>query len=422
MTVAVEHPADELTPLADYLAGALRRLVPLPPLDLPLSEAHGRVLAEDVTAAGPWPAYDAAAIDGYAVAAADLNGGDTPVRLAVLGYLTAASSGVSPLAAGGCFAVAAGAPLPVAADTVVPAEWTDRGTAVVEIRERPRRGHGVRRTGEELPTGDLLAPAGTTLTPAVLAVLAATGVTQVSVRPRPRVVVLATGDELVESATAAGGSRPGQVVDVSCRAVAAAVVEAGGEAYAGIGADDPHRLCALLAGQAERADLIVTTGGTGTGPGDVVRQVLCRRDGARAPSVTFTELAAYPCGRLGFGTVGEAQVPVVCLPGDPGTALVGFEVLARPAIQVLAGVEPVFRPGVRGHLRESVRSPAGLREFRPALVTERRGGGYTVAPLPGGPHTLAGMARGNALMVLGERVDRAPAGTDVDVLLLDRRR
>src|SRR5690606_40674543 len=126
-------------------------------------------------------------------------------------------------------------------------------------------------------------------------------------------------------------------------------------------------------------------------------------------------------GLLGFGTVGEAQVPVVCLPGDPGAALVGFEVLARPAIQVRAGVEP-FRPGVRGHLRESVHSPAGLREFRPALVTERRGGGYAVAPLPGGPHTLAGMARGNALMVLGARVARAPAGTDVDVLLLDRRR
>lgn len=421
MTRTVEHAADELTPLADYLAGALRRLVPLPPLDLELADAHGRVLAEDVIAAGPWPAFDAAAIDGYAVSAADLTSGGLPVRLSVLGDLTAASWRVSRLTAGTCFAVAAGAPLPVAADTVVPADLTDRGMASVVIHERPRRGHGVRRSGEELSTGELLARAGTTLTPAVIAALAATGVTQVSVRPRPRVAVLATGDELVTSVAAGQGSRPGQVVDVSSRALAAAVAEAGGQAYPRICEDDPHRLRDLLEDQAHRMDLIVTTGGTGTGPDDVVRRVLGRRDGARAPSVSFTGLAAYPCGLLGFGTVGQTQTPVVCLPGDPGAALVGFEVLARPAIQLRAGVEPVFRPGVRGHLRESVRSPVGLREFRPALVTERRGGGYTVAPLPGGRHTLAGLSRGNALMVLGERVSSAPAGTDVDVLLLDRR-
>ncbi len=115
-------------------------------------------------------------------------------------------------------------------------------------------------------------------------------------------------------------------------------------------------------------------------------------------------------------------MPVVCLPGDPGAALIGFEVLARPAIQLLAGAEPVFRPSVRAHLLETVSSPAGLREFRPAHVAERRGGGYTVAPLAGGPYTLSGLAEANGLMVLGERVTTAAAGSTVDVLLLDRRR
>jgi molybdopterin molybdotransferase len=120
--------------------------------------------------------------------------------------------------------------------------------------------------------------------------------------------------------------------------------------------------------------------------------------------------------------VGNEEVPIICLPGDPGAALVGFEVLARPVIQVLSGAEPVFRPSVGAHLLETVDSPLGLREFRPAQVAERRGGGYTVAPLAGGPYTLSGMANANGLMVLGEKVASAPAGSTVDVLLLDRRR
>jgi molybdopterin molybdotransferase len=154
----------------------------------------------------------------------------------------------------------------------------------------------------------------------------------------------------------------------------------------------------------------------------MVRRVLGRRDGVRAGSVAFTDLAVYPSGLLGFGTVGVEEVPIICLPGDPGAAMVGFELLARPAIQLLAGAEPVFRPSVRGHLLAAVQSPVGLREFRPAQVAERRGGGYTVQPLAGGPYTLAGLAGCNGLLVLGERVSGAPVGSNVDVLLLDRRR
>src|SRR5215813_6840017 len=104
-----------------------------------------------------------------------------------------------------------------------------------------------------------------------------------------------------------------------------------------------------------------------------------------------------------------SEVPIICLPGDPGAALIGFEVLARPVVQVLAGAEPVFRPAVRAHLLETVYSPSGLREFRPALVAERRGGGYTVQPLAGGPYTLSGLAEANSLLVLGEKVTTATA-------------
>jgi molybdopterin molybdotransferase len=439
-TADPEAAATGLTPLADYLGSVLRRLRVLPPLDLDMTQAYGNVLAEDVAAPHSFPAFDQAAIDGYAARWEDISGagrggvapsgtaasgpgrlGDPrPVRLNVVGDLGAASWRPVRLTPGSCFSVAAGAPLPLAADVVVPVEWTDQGMAAVEIFQTPKRGYGVRRAGEELPAGTLLARSGTYVSPALVAVFAATGIGHVVVRPSPRVVIVATGDELVDVGRA---SQPGQVVDANSHALTAAAAEVGALAYrVGICDDDPEGLRGLLEDQTLRADLIITTGGTGTGPGDMVRRILSRREGGRAGPVAFTEVALYPGTALGFGTVGAEEVPVVCLPGEPGAALIGFEVLARPAIQLLAGAEPVFRPSVRAHLLETVPSPAGLREFRPAHVAERRGGGYTVQPLSGGPFTLSGLSEANGLLVLGERVTTAAAGSTVDVLLLDRRR
>jgi molybdopterin molybdotransferase len=437
-TADAEAAANELTPLADYLGSVLRRLRPLPPLDLDLTQAYGNVLAEDVIGPHPVPAFDQAAIDGYAarwedIAAAGRSGSHPafgmhegrvpdprPVRLNVVGDLGAASWRPVRLTPGACFSVAAGSPLPMGADVVVPVPWTDQGMAAVEIYQAPKRGYGLRRAGEELPSGSVLARAGSYVSPALVAVFAASGIGHVVVRPSPRVVLVATGDELVEVGRA---SQPGQVVDANSHALTAAAVEAGALAYRlGICDDDPEGLRTLLEDQTLRADLLITTGGTGIGPGDMVRRILSRRDVGRTGPVTFTDVALYPGTALGFGTVGAEEVPIICLPGDPGAALVGFEVLARPAIQLLAGAEPVFRPSVRAHLLETVSSPAGLREFRPAHVAERRGGGYTVQPLAGGPYTLSGMAEANGLLVLGERVTSAAAGSTVDVLLLDRRR
>jgi molybdopterin molybdotransferase len=437
-TADAEAAANELMPLAEYLGSTLRRLRALPPLDLDLTQAHGNVLAADVFAPHPFPAFDQSAIDGYAARWEDLaaagrlgahpafgqgdNGAHSSkrsVRLNVVGDLGAASWRPVRLTAGTCFSVAAGAPLPIGADVVVPVHWTDQGMAAVEILHAPKRGSGVRRAGEELAVGQVLASAGAYVTPPMVATFAAAGIGHVLVRPSPRVVVVATGDELVDVGRP---SQPGQVVDANSHALTAAAVEAGALAYRiGICDDDPEGLRGLLEDQTLRADLIITTGGTGTGPGDMLRRVLSRPGTGRG-IVEFTDVALCPGTALGFGTVGGEEVPVVCLPGEPGAALIGFEVLARPAIQLLAGAEPVFRPSVKAHLLETVSSPGGLREFRPAHVAERRGGGYTVQPLAGGPYTLSGLAEANGLLVLGERVTTAAAGSTVDVLLLDRRR
>jgi molybdopterin molybdotransferase len=339
----------------------------------------------------------------------------------VVGDLVAASWRPVRIASGTCYAVAAGAPMPAAADVVVPPAWTDQGMAAVEIFERPRKGHGVRRAGDETPAGAIIAAAGAFVSPALVSLLACTGVGRVLVQPSPRVSIIPTGDELVD---AGRPSQPGQVVDANSHALAAACAEAGAIGYRiGICDDDPEGVRTTVEDQVGRSDLIITTGGTATGPGDMIRRVF-GRDG----SVRFTEVTLTPCGALGYGSVpfssgGRlAEIPLICLPGDPGEALIGFEVLARPVIQKLAGADPVFRPSVRAHLLETLSSPLGLREFRPAYVSERRGGGYTAQPLPGGPYTLSGLAQANGLIVLGERVGNASAGSTVDVLMLDRRR
>src|SRR5436190_17161 len=208
--------------------------------------------------------------------------------------------------------------VPAATDVVVPATATDQGMAAVEVYWSGKRGHGLRRAGDEVRAGALLARSGTYVSPALVALLAASGLGHVVVRPSPRVVVVATGDELVDVGRM---SQPGQIVDANSHALTAAAAEAGAHAYrVGICDDDPEGLRGLLEDQTLRADLIITTGGTGVGPGDMVRRVLSRGDAHRA-AVQFTEVSVYPCPSLGFGVVGRSVrpdgVPAVCLPGDP---------------------------------------------------------------------------------------------------------
>src|SRR5262249_31073128 len=228
---AVSHPAGaELTPLADYLAGVLRGLRPLPALDLDLTQAYGNVLAEDVHAPGPMPAFDHAAIDGYAARFEDVVDAspNRPVRLNVIGDLGAASWRPVRLTPGTCFSIGAGALLPATADVVVPAHLTDQGMAAVEVYRAPKRGSGLRRARDGIPLGTLLVRAGTYVNPALLSLLASCGIGHVVVRPSPRVVIVATGDELVDVGRA---SQPGQLVDANSHALTAASAEAGAHAY-----------------------------------------------------------------------------------------------------------------------------------------------------------------------------------------------
>ena len=140
-----------------------------------------------------------------------------------------------------------------------------------------------------------------------------------------------------------------------------------------------------------------------------------------APS-QFSPVAVYPCNTIGFGSIGPEEVPIACLPGDPGAAMIAFEVLARPVILRLAGAEPVFRPSVRANLIEPVSSPMGVQRVSPGPGGRAAWRWLYATPLPEGPYTLSSLAEATGLMVLGEKVNTAPAGSTVDVLLFDRHR
>jgi molybdopterin molybdotransferase len=398
--------------VAEQLASILSVVQTLHPLELGLMDAHGCVLAEDVVAPAPLPGFDNSAMDGYAVRVADLE--TVPVTLPVVGDIAAGPASPLRVQPGLCVRIMTGAMMPAGADAVVPLEWTDGGVANVRIDRRPDPGAYVRRAGEDVSAGDVVLQTGIHLGAAQIGLAAAVGRSRLVVRPRPRVVVVSTGSELVEPGEPIG---PGQIQDSNSPALTAAALEAGAIAYrVGIVPDDPRRLADTLEDQLVRADLLVTSGGVSVGAYDVVKDVL-----SRLGTVSFDKIAMQPGMPQGFGTIGPDRTPVFGLPGNPVSALVSFEMFVRPAIRTMLGAFPIERPRVQAITDVPLDSPPGKRSFL-RVSLEVRDNAYRVRPVSGpGSHLLAGMARANALAVVPEGVQRIEAGSPVEVLVLERR-
>ena len=398
-----------------HLADVLSVVGPLGAIDLQLAETHGCVLAEDVYAPAALPPFDNSAMDGYAVQAADLSGAgaDGPVALSVVGDVMAGSWQSLAVSSGSCLRIMTGAPMPAGADAVVPVEWTDGGLARVQIRQAPREGQHVRRAGDDLQAGEIVARRNGVVHAAQLALLAAVGRDHALVRPKPRVVVLSTGDEVVEPGQP---PRPGQIYDANGYALTALVTEAGSHAYrAGIVPDDIDRLAAVLDDHLIRADLMITSGGVSVGERDVVKKAL-----SRLGTVRFERVAMQPGMPQGFGTIGPDATPIFCLPGNPVSALIAFEVFVRPALRRMAGFGTVSEDLVSARLLEPLSAPAGKRQYRRAELT-MHDGEQVVRPYGGtGSHLLAGLARANALIVVDEETTEVPEGSLVEVLPLTR--
>lgn len=384
------------------------------PIELALLDAQGLLCAEDVYAQAPLPGFDNSAMDGYAVRAADTAAAteDDPVVLPVVGDIPAGSRAPRGVSRGLCLRIMTGAPMPAGADAVVPVEWTDGGVARVRILRPTQPGAYVRRVGEDVETGDLVISAGTPVGPAQVGLLAAVGRERVLVRPRPRVSVISTGSELVEVGQRPG---PGELVDSNSFALAAAARDAGADAYrVGIVPDDHARLLDVLEGQLRRADLLITSGGVSVGAFDVVKQAL-----SELGTVEFSRVAMQPGMPQGFGTLGPDGTPIFCLPGNPVSALVSFEVFVRPAIRLMLGKRRLLRRTITAVSRQRLTAPSGRRQYRRGLLHREADGSYSVEPVGGpGSHLLASLARSNCLIVLGEEVTEVPEGADVTVVPL----
>ncbi|MDQ1748410.1 MAG: molybdopterin molybdotransferase [Frankiaceae bacterium] len=400
----------------EHLATVLAGIGPLSPLELTMLDAHGCVLAEDVTATHPLPPFDNSAMDGYAVRAADIATAtaSTPVTLPVVGDIAAGSVTPYSVQPGLCVRIMTGAPLPPGADTVVPQEWTDEGLAQVSIRAAASVGQHIRRAGEDVVPGTVVLTSGTHLGATQIGLIAAVGRDRVLARPRPRVVILSTGSELVDPGQPL---TPGKIPDANSALLTAAAQEAGAIAYrVGIVPDDPRQLLDALEDQLIRADVVVTSGGVSVGAYDVVKDAL-----GRLGTVAFDKVAMQPGMPQGFGRIGPDQTPFFGLPGNPVSAYVSFEVFVRPVLRRMLGVEPITRPTVRARLVEPVGSPPGKRTFARGWLSVEHGK-YVVRPVGGsGSHLIASLSGANAFIVVPEDVTQLDAESTVDVMMLERR-
>jgi molybdopterin molybdotransferase len=397
----------------EHLAVVLGGIGSIEPIEEPLLDAQGLLLAENVMTTTALPAFDNSAMDGYAVRAVDTRraSAEEPTVLPVVGDVVAGVRTRSGMGPGLAMRIMTGAPMPSGADAVIPIEDTDRGLAKVAIRRPVRSGECVRRAGEDLPANAPALNAGSALGPQQIALLAAIGRDRVVVRPRPRVSVISTCSELVDVGQPLGF---GTIYDSNSYLVVAAARDAGAEAYrVGIVPDDHARLLDVLESQLLRADLLVTTGGVSMGAFDVVKQAL-----SELGTVTFSRVAMQPGMPQGFGHLGDG-VPIFCLPGNPVSALVSFEIFVRPAVRKLLGKRNLHRPIVQATVLENVDSAQGKRQYRRGVLHREANGGYSVSLIGGaGSHLIAAMASANCLVVLHEDVTEVRAGSSVPVLPL----
>ncbi|MEV6713027.1 gephyrin-like molybdotransferase Glp [Lentzea sp. NPDC051208] len=399
--------------LARVIAAAVRPA----PVRVAISESQGLLCAEEVVAERALPGFDQAAVDGYAVRSVDVSGANaSPVQLPVVGEIPAGSRQPRRLQPGQAVRIATGAPLPTLADAVVPLGYTDGHQAKVTVsRSVPSAGF-VRRTGEDVQTGDVAVRRGASIGAAQVGLLAAVGRNKVLVHPRPRVSVISLGEELVDVDRTPG---QGQVYDVNSYALSAAARDAGAEvSRVGIMSADPRRLREVIEGRLLLSEIVVIAGGVGGTVGDEVRAAI-----TDLGDMDVTRVAMHPGSAQGFGRLGPDAVPTFLLPANPMSALVVFEVLVRPLIRAALGKKNPYRRAVSARLLSPLQSTKGRRGFlRGQLLRDADNGEYLVQPLgTSGSHLLASLAEANCLIMVEEDVTEISVGEEVLVSFLAQR-
>lgn len=389
----------------------LAHIHPLEVESCPLNEALGRVLAEDAIAAEALPPFDNSAMDGYALHSTDTAqaSATAPVQLRIVGAVPAGSVYDGVLGAGEAIRILTGAPVPAGADAVLQQELVTIEGTLALITEAVASATNIRPAGDDIRPGMRLIPAGSELGPAEIALLAGVGIHPVPVRRRPRVAILATGDEL---ASLGATPRAGQIRETNSLYLAAAITRAGGDPFVlGIAADREEEIRSHLR-RAQEADLILSSGGVSVGDFDLVKQILAR-DG----SVEFWRVRLRPGKPLAFGLLGNT--PFIGLPGNPVSAAVTFELFGRPTIRRMLGCRRIARPIVDAVLRGEDIALIDRRHYvRARLATE----GTTLVAHPTGnqgSHVMSSLRGASAYLILPEGEGVVHAGETVPAMLLN---
>lgn len=379
-----------------------------PAVTVPLTQAQGLVLAENVVAQLALPVFDNSAMDGYAVRAEETSGAtpEDPVVLPVAEDIAAGRTDELTLQPGTAHRIMTGAPVPAGTTAIVPVEDTDGGVHSVAITKPRPPGAHIRRAGEDVAPGTTVLRQGQVVTPAVLGLVSALGMAELPVIPRQRVLIMSTGSELVSPGIPL---RPGQIYESNSIMLAGAARDAGADVIAVVTAeDDVAQFSSLLERYTAEADLIITSGGVSAGAYEVVKDAF-GRDGDQG--VEFVKVAMQPGMPQGIGRVAGATI--VTLPGNPVSALVSFEVFIRPALRKAMGLPDPERPQRRAILTESLTSPRGKRQFRRAILD--RDAASVVSYGPPASHHLRWLASANALLDIPEDVVEVSAGTELQV-------
>jgi molybdopterin molybdotransferase len=401
----------------EQLARALAAAVRPAPVRVAICEAQGLLCAEEVVAEIALPGFDQAAVDGYAVRSVDVrSAGSGPVLLPVVGEIAAGSRQPRRLQPGQAVRVVTGAPLPTLADAVVPVGYTDGHGARVTVHQPVPSAAFVRRAGEDVQMGDVAVRRGSPIGAAQVGLLAAVGRSKLLVYPRPRMSIIALGDELVDVDRTPG---QGQVYDVNSYSLAAAARDAGAEVNrVGIVPNDTQRLREVVESRLLLSEIVVIAGGVG---GKLAVEVSAAL--SELGDVDTTRVAMHPGSVQGFGRLGPDAVPTFLLPSNPMSALVVFEVMVRPLIRAAQGKRNPHRRVITARLLSPVTSLKGRRGFlRAQLLRDESNGEYLVQPLGmSGSHLLASLAEANCLIMVEEETTELALGEEVLVSFLARR-
>ncbi len=380
----------------------------LEPERTPLLEAAGRVLAEEVAADRDIPPLTNSAMDGYAARGADV--AQAPARLRVVGEVAAGHVSDVTVGPGEALRIMTGAPVPAGADTVVRFEDTRQDGDWAEVLESYPTGKNVRLAGEDVRVGQVVLASGRVLRPQEIGMLAAVGRMEVLVVRRPRVAILATGDEVVPPGQSPG---PGQIRDANSYTVAAQVQTFGGlPLLLGVARDQETLVRqGMREALAQGADMIITSGGVSVGDFDLVKQVL-----AAEGEMHFWSLNMKPGRPLAFGMIGG--IPLLGLPGNPVAAMISTELFGRPALLKMQGFTDWSRPRVAARLTQPIARKDGRRHYLRVRLRETEVGYEVTLTGDQGSGILNSLVQADGLAVIPEEADHLPAGAEVAVIVL----